>query len=190
MNETISKLCQGSTDKEGAEHAFFEHPTRPSQGQDSSPDNAGADANANAGDSTIALPGLCPDELKSMQAALNAVKHDQYISQAVEGKKHSSRKKEDVTVNTVVSPSEARVEQMIAKAIDGLAAKLQKLEKFTSTPQKPTRPASLSNAGLQCFFCKKDGHIKKECKLYQSWLKKKNTNESKQESQGINNLNR
>ena len=41
-------------------------------------------------------------------------------------------------------PSEARVEQMIAKAIDGLAAKLQKLEKFTSTLQKRTMPASLS----------------------------------------------
>ena len=53
-----------------------------------------------------------------MQAALNAVKHHQYISQAVEGKKHSSRKKEDITVNTVASPSEAQVEQMIAKAID------------------------------------------------------------------------
>ena len=58
-----------------------------------------------------------------MQAALNAVKHHQYISQAVAGKKHSSRKKEDIAVNTVASPSETRVEQMIAKAIDDLAAK-------------------------------------------------------------------
>lgn len=132
----------------------------------------------------------CFEHPKSMQAALNPVKHHQYISQAVEGKKHSSRKKEDVTVNTVVSPSEARVEQMIAKAIDGLAAKLQKLDKFTSVQQKPTKPTSLSYAGLQCFFCKKDGHLKKDCKLYQAWLKKKDTKESQQESQGINNLNR
>ena len=87
----------------------------------------------------------CFEHPKSMQAALNAVKYHQYISQAVEGKKLSSRKKEDITVNTVVSPSEARVEEMIAKAIDSLAAKLQKLEKITSMPQK-------SNAGLQCFF--------------------------------------
>lgn len=82
-----------------------------------------------------------------MQAALNAVKHHQYISQTVEGKKHSGRKKEDVTVNTVVSPSEAQVEQMIAKAIYGFAAKLQELEKFISTPKNPTRPAKLSSAG-------------------------------------------
>ena len=56
LKETISKFCQGCTDKEAAKHACFEHP-------------------------------------KSMQAALNAVKHHQYMSQAVEGKKHSSRKR-------------------------------------------------------------------------------------------------
>lgn len=137
----------------------------------------------------------CFEHPRSMQAALDAIKHHQYISQAVEGKKHSSRRREDVNVNTVSSVSEARVEQMIAKAIDSLASKLQKLETTVkpSNSQQPTsspKQARSPKKDIYCFFCKKRGHIKKECRMYKNWLRKKETKEITNEGQQENDLNK
>lgn len=108
----------------------------------------------------------CFERPKTMEEALNLVKHHQYISQAVDGKK--SRKETEATVNSVLSPSEDRVEQLIASALEQFAEKLQsitvKVEQIADRKRKKS---------MQCFFCKKFGHAKKECRVYQTWLSKR-----------------
>lgn len=160
MQEAISKFCQGCADKDAAKHACFEHP-------------------------------------RSMQAALEAVKHHQYISQAVEGKKQTGRRKDDFSVNTVGSLSEARVEQMIAKAIDGLSSKIQKLEKvrYEQKPsnqksETPSSPTKIPLSEIECFFCKKKGHMKKDCKVFKIYMSKKRAKDSTGEGQKLNDLNK
>ena len=65
----------------------------------------------------------CFEQPETMEEALNLVKHHQYISQAVDGKK--TKREYEASVNAVQSPSEARIEQLIASALKGFAAKLQ-----------------------------------------------------------------
>ncbi|XP_060588917.1 uncharacterized protein LOC132744275 [Ruditapes philippinarum] len=69
----------------------------------------------------------CFEHPRSIQAALNAVKHHQYISEAVDGKKHSRRSKDDVSINAVNTSAEARVEQLLNKAMEQLSSKIQQL---------------------------------------------------------------
>ena len=65
----------------------------------------------------------CFEQLETMEEALNLVKHHQYISQAVDGKK--AKREYEASVNAVQTPSEARVEQLIRSALRDFAAKLQ-----------------------------------------------------------------
>jgi hypothetical protein len=110
---------------------------------------------------------------RSMEAALNLVKHHQYITQAVDGKKHSGRRggQDDISVNAVGAVSEARVEQLIEKALEKLTKKLQKAEVTSEEKQKEQKQTSSS--AIQCFFCKKKGHVKRDCLRYKKWLEKK-----------------
>ena len=57
----------------------------------------------------------CFEHPKTMEEALNLVKHHQYIFQAVDRKK--AKKENEASVNAVQSPSEARIEQLIASAL-------------------------------------------------------------------------
>jgi hypothetical protein len=107
---------------------------------------------------------------KSMEEALNLVKHHQFISQAVDGKK--SKKKEEVSVNAVAS-LEDKIEQMIASA-------LAKMNLQANSPQaKPQQKegGKKEKSNFQCFFCKRVGHAKKDCEHYKSWLAKKQSAE-------------
>ena len=138
--EAVVKFCQGCSDKSAAKHACFERPT-------------------------------------TMEEALNLVKHHQYISQAIDG---NQNRKEIISINAVrclsedhVSdnleqcPSENRVEELIAAALQQFAERIQinsvQTERIADTKKRKT---------MQCFFCKKFGHVKKECKVYQAWLSK------------------
>ena len=145
--EAITKFCQGCSDKSAAKHACFERPA-------------------------------------TMEEALNLVKHHKYISQAIDGKKNGTgtikinavrclRAEDHVPVNCVPvnaeqCPSENRVEELIATALQQFAERLQinsaRTEQIVDTKKKKT---------IQCFFCKKFGHMKKECKVYQAWLSKR-----------------
>ena len=98
----------------------------------------------------------CFEYPKSMQAALNAVKHYQYISQIVDGK-NARKYREDITVNKVSLTSDEELEQLLEKIVEKLLAKTLKNNK---PKEKPTSP------GMQCFFCKKLGHVKKDCRRY------------------------
>ena len=37
----------------------------------------------------------------------------------------------------------------------------------------PLGPNAIIKKGIKCFFCKKAGHIKKDCHEFKSWLEKK-----------------
>ena len=127
----------------------------------------------------------CFEHPSTMEEALNLVKHHQYISQAVDGKQ--SKKGNDVSVNAVQSTSEDRIEQLIASALEEFANKLQ-------VSQQPYHQLSVNKtqqstdekwkSSVQCFFCKNFGHLKRECRVYQSWLQKQQSNADNLSDQG------
>ena len=118
----------------------------------------------------------CFEHPSTMEEALNLVKHHQYTSQVVDGKK--ARKGNEATVNTVKSLSEARIEQLIASALKAFATKFQ-INPQSSSQSSSTETKQISDAkkknSMQCFFCKKFGHAKKECRVYKAWLSKQQT---------------
>ena len=127
----------------------------------------------------------CFEHPSTMEEALNLVKHHQYISQAVDGKQ--SKKGNDVSVNAVQSTSEDRIEQLIASALEEFANKLQ-------VSQQPYHQLSVNKtqqsadekwkSSVQCFFCKKFGHFKRECRVYQSLLQKQQSKADNLSDQG------
>ena len=118
----------------------------------------------------------CFEHPSTMEEALNLVKHHQYISQAVDGKK--TRRGNEATVNAVQSPSEARIEQLIASALKEFATKFQ-ISPQSNSQSSSTETKQISDAkkkkSMQCFFRKKFGHAKKECRVYKAWLSKQQT---------------
>ena len=146
--EAIVKFCQGCSDKSAAKHACFERPA-------------------------------------TMEEALNLVKHHKYISQAIDEKKNGTdiikinavrclRAEDHVPVNCVPvnaeqCPSENRVEELIASALQQFANRLR----INSAGTEQIEDTIKKKNTIQCFFCKKFGHMKKMCKVYQAWLSKR-----------------
>lgn len=62
------------------------------------------------------------------------MKHHQYISQVVDGRR--SKRGNDVSVNVVQAPSEARVEQLIVTALEEFAKKLADSYQLIPTGQE------------------------------------------------------
>ena len=93
-----------------------------------------------------------------LQQTLNQVKNYQCISQAVDGRKSKGRQTQNKYYSNQVSLEE--IKKVVAEAI-----KLEKKAKSSDS----------------CFFCKKSGHFKKNCKRYKAWLQKKRK-ESKQQN--------
>ena len=118
----------------------------------------------------------CFEQPETMEEALNLVKHHQYISQAVDGKK--AKREYEASVNVVQSPSEARVEQLIRSALRDFAIKLQESSTSLSSSSEMEEKAKKKKSSSQCFFCKKFGHFKKDCRVYQAWLSKKQDSRS------------
>ena len=123
----------------------------------------------------------CFEQPETMEEALNLVKHHQYISQAVDGKK--AKREYEASVKAVQSPSEARVEQLIRSALRDFAAKLQESSTSLSSSSETEEKAKTKKSSSQCFFCKKFGHFKTDCRVYQAWLSKKQESKS-EDSEG------
>ena len=123
----------------------------------------------------------CFEQPETMEEALNLVKHHQYISQAVDGKK--AKREYEASVNAVQSPSEARVEQLIRSALRDFAEKVQESSTSLSSSSETEEKAKKKKSSSQSFFCKKFGHFKKDCRVYQAWLSKKQDSRS-EDSEG------
>lgn len=81
--------------------------------------------------------------------------------------------------------SEAKVERMIASAIQKLATKLDQRQESTqaSDPKKPA-PSTEPKPGrqnVQCFFCKRQGHMKKDCMHFKRFLSQRGERAAKAE---------
>ena len=125
----------------------------------------------------VAAKHACFERPSTMEEALDLVKYHQYISQAVNGEK---KRNGDVLINSVgclpegcvpantdYFLSEHRIEELIATALQQFAEQLPntvKLKELVDTKKK---------RAAQCFFCKKYGHIKRDCRVYQAWLCKR-----------------
>ena len=86
-------------------------------------------------------------------------------------------------MNAVQSPSEARVEQLIKSALRDFAAQLQESSTSLSSSSEAEEKTKKKKSSSQCFFCKKFGHFKKDCRVYQAWLSKKQDGRS-EDSEG------
>ena len=100
----------------------------------------------------------CFEHPRNIQEALNAVKHHQYISQAVDGQTTSGRRtSNDISVNQITLEDVKKMVEdvMNSKCFDG-----------EKSPVK-------ARYGVECFFCKSKGHFKRDCRKYADWLRKK-----------------
>lgn len=104
----------------------------------------------------------CFERPRSMQQALDIIRHHQYISSAVEGKK-PGKNRQEASVNAVGEDSETRI-TALEKTIEYLKGQLGK----TRYPDKAVRDRDRN----VCFFCKKPGHFRARCEKYAEFLKK------------------
>ena len=101
----------------------------------------------------------CFEHPKSIQEALNAVKHHQYISHAVDGQKTKNRRRDDFSVNEITIED---VKKIVNEALTA-----NKSENKNNTDQNKAK------SDEECFFCKNKGHFKRNCRKYKAWLKRK-----------------
>ena len=95
---------------------------------------------------------------EKLQQNLNSVKNHQNITQAVDCQKPKGRQaKHKYCVNQV---SLKEVKKVVTEAI----------------PLESKKQAKSTDS---CFFCRKSGHFKKNCKRYKAWLQKKRVQNSR-----------
>ena len=128
----------------------------------------------------------CFEQPKSMQEAINKIRHFQYITQAIEGKKTIRAVEEINAVDT--SPSKSRMEKM-EKELELMKTELTKtraeLASYKGDGEKKNK-FGRKFASDQCFFCNKFGHHKKDCIKYQNWLEKKKKENNPNSNQSLN----
>ncbi|XP_052220032.1 G patch domain-containing protein 8-like isoform X1 [Dreissena polymorpha] len=111
----------------------------------------------------------CFERPRTIQHALDLVRHHQYVSQVVDGKK-VRKYDQEVTVNAVQSPADVRMESL-EKAIEQLTCKFEaSLASNSSTSNKDRK---FPQKTFRCFHCNGRGHMKRDCREYQESLKQK-----------------
>jgi len=111
----------------------------------------------------------CFERPRTIQHALDLVRHHQYVSQVVDGKK-ARKYDQEVTVNAVQSPGDVRMERL-EKAIEQLTCKFEaSLASNSSTNNKDMK---FPQKTFRCFHCNGRGHMKRDCREYQESLKQK-----------------
>lgn len=115
----------------------------------------------------------CFERPKTIQQAVDLVRHHQYVTQVVDGKKPSKSKYDpDVSVHNVQSAAESRLERL-EKVVESLASKVEASLVSNDQKKTPTTQLSSSSKSVKCFFCNSYGHIKKDCRKYKQFLKSK-----------------
>ncbi|XP_020412526.1 uncharacterized protein LOC109947198 [Prunus persica] len=89
--------------------------------------------------------------------------------------------KENWTLNDLITISVQQEHNIIrergAKMVNMVQTKQNKENKYKTATGKEkesiTEKALKPTTGLGCFFCKKAGHMKRDCRKYKRWLEKK-----------------
>ncbi|KAH3814715.1 hypothetical protein DPMN_143224 [Dreissena polymorpha] len=113
----------------------------------------------------------CFEQPRTIQEALDKVRHHQYITQAIDGKR-TNRSKAEPSLNTVQSETDSRFSQL-EKAIQQLSKQLEKLnlpknDRVVAKAAPPKKRAFLP--GVECFFCHNKGHVQPDCRRVLSEL--------------------
>lgn len=126
---------------------------------------------------------VCFEQPTTMEEALNLVKHHQYISQAVDGKRQ--RKGTEPSVNAMQSTSEAKLDQLFT-TMKEISTKVSNISPSQPTPAKTNQMVGKEKkSSVKCFFCKNFGHIKRDCRSYKKWLEKQKSKTDDLNNEGL-----
>ncbi|KAH3716154.1 hypothetical protein DPMN_058873 [Dreissena polymorpha] len=109
----------------------------------------------------------CFERPRSIQHAVDLVRHHQYVTQVVDGKK-AKQYDQGIAVNAVQSPCDVRLEKL-EKAIEQLTCKFE--ASLASNSARNNEDMTFPQRTFRCFHCNGRGHIKKNCKVHQESLK-------------------
>ncbi|KAH3813546.1 hypothetical protein DPMN_142007 [Dreissena polymorpha] len=109
----------------------------------------------------------CFKRPRTIQHAVDLVRHHQYDTQMVDGKK-ARQYDQEIAVNTVQSPGDGRIEKL-NKAIEQLTCKFE--ASLASNSSRNNKDVKFPQKTFRCFHCYGRGHMKKDCKEYQESLK-------------------
>ena len=104
----------------------------------------------------------------TMDAALDQFKQFQFITQAVDNKE-SRKGREEPSINAV---SSSEIEELVRLAMEKLGKNPS--NKYPNYSKKTHQGASYKKRQpFQCYFCRKEGHIKKDCQKWKQFLAEK-----------------
>jgi len=112
---------------------------------------------------TKAAKHACLEQPRSIQEALNMVKHHQYISKVIHIDGRSSG------MNPCID--------QVSIDMDYIKSLVKEMEAEKVQEQSPisdeSSDYSYSGSDMACFFCKIPCHRKRDCRRYKAWLRKK-----------------
>jgi len=110
---------------------------------------------------------------RTIQEAMSAVKHHQYVISTVDADSKPKRKpRDEYSVNEVSVSLRQDIEKCVGEALaKALSSEMVAQAVSSKSAGPPANPRLKSS--LQCLFCKNWGHVKAECRKFESWRKSK-----------------